>query len=59
MYYKPTSAFKLSKTTKRVMATISDPVRRGQYKRIMMEAQLYAEEADKKPFKGDKSKQDD
>lgn len=59
MIYKPTSAFRLSKEAKRVMARYTDPHKAGLYKRNMIESQLYAEEADKKPVKMAQSKQDE
>jgi hypothetical protein len=37
---KPTAAFKLDQQAKRVMATIVDPHKCGDYKRSMIEAQL-------------------
>lgn len=40
---KPTKTFKLSKTTKRMMATILDAHARGHFKRMMIDAQLEAE----------------
>jgi hypothetical protein len=39
---KPTANFKLSKQTKRFMATFIDPQQRGQYKRDMIQAELAA-----------------
>jgi len=53
---KPTSTFKISKQTKRFMATFVDPQARGQYKRMAIEAQLAAEQA--KFAKVDKSLKD-
>ena len=44
--------FRLSKETKRFMATIIDPIKRGQFKNAMIEAQLAAET----PFKSEKTK---
>jgi len=40
MYMKPGKTFKLSKTTKRRMATIVDPVARHAYKNSMIQAEL-------------------
>jgi hypothetical protein len=37
---KPTSTFKISAQTKRFMATIVDPHKRGAFKRAMIDAQL-------------------
>ena len=37
---KPGKTFKLSKTTKRLMATITNAEDRGAFKRIMIEGQL-------------------
>lgn len=42
--------FKLSKQTKRYMATIVDPIKRSDYKNAMIEAQLAASV----PFKSEK-----
>ncbi len=42
--------FRLSKQTKRFMATIIDPIKRGQFKNAMIEAQLASET----PFKSEK-----
>jgi len=39
---KPGKTFKLSKTTKRMMATITNAEDRGEFKRIMIQAQLAA-----------------
>jgi hypothetical protein len=39
---KPNKTFKLSKQTKRFMATIVDPVKRGEFKRAMIQAELAA-----------------
>lgn len=40
---KPNQNFKLDKQTKRFMATIVDPQKRGEFKRGMIQAQLEAE----------------
>lgn len=53
---KPTSSFKISKQTKRYMATIVDPHQRGEFKRQSIQAQLAAEQA--KHMKFDKSMKD-
>lgn len=45
------SSFKLNKSAKRVMATILDPVKKNEYKRNMIQAQLCIEEAQRKPLK--------
>lgn len=42
MYMKPSKTFKLSKTAKRRMATIVDPVQRHAYKNSMIQAELAA-----------------
>ena len=42
--------FKLSKQTKRYMATILDPVKRSQFKNAMIEAEI----AGAQPFKSEK-----
>jgi hypothetical protein len=39
---KPSKTFKLSKTTKRRMATIADPHERHAYKNMMIQAELAA-----------------
>ncbi len=39
---KATSSFKLSKTSKRIMATHSDPERRANYKNMMIKAEVAA-----------------
>jgi hypothetical protein len=39
---KPTSNFKLSKQSKRFMATYTDPVQRNSFKRDMIQAELHA-----------------
>jgi hypothetical protein len=41
---KPTSNFKLSKQTKRFMATYTDPVARNSFKRDMIQAELHAQQ---------------
>lgn len=40
---KPNSTFKLSKQTKRFMATFVDAHERGHFKRMMIDAQLSAQ----------------
>lgn len=37
---KPTASFKLSKSTKRSLATIIDPIQRSAFKRAMIDAEL-------------------
>lgn len=39
---KPTSSFKLSKTSKRFLSTIVDPHRRGEAKRMAIQGELAA-----------------
>jgi len=39
---KPTANFKLSKQSKRFMATYTDPVARNSFKRDMIQAELHA-----------------
>jgi hypothetical protein len=53
---KPTATFKLSKQTKRFMATIIDNHKRGEYKRAMIDAQLQASIQPKRE-KGNRAKQ--
>ena len=45
--------FKMEKTTKRILATIVDPIKRSEYKNCMIEAQL----AGSVPFKSKKTKE--
>ena len=40
---KPGKTFKLAKRTKTIMATITDPVMRNQFKNMMIDAQLASE----------------
>ena len=42
MYIKPAANFKLSKQTKRFMATYTDPQARNSFKRDMIQAELHA-----------------
>ena len=37
---KTNGTFKLSKSTKRILATMSNPQTRGDYKRLMIDAEL-------------------
>ncbi len=52
----PTKTFKLSKTTKRMMATIVDAHARGHFKRMMIDAQL---ESEKRPVASKNAKNED
>ncbi len=52
---KRTSTFKLSKTTKRRMATIPNDAARHLYKNMMIDAQLAAEEASKRNSRSSKT----
>ena len=45
------SSFKMDKEVKRVAATIVDPVKRSEYKRTMINAQLAFEKAKRETFK--------
>lgn len=45
------SSFKMNKEVKRVAATIADSIERGEYKRIMIDAQLAFEKAKRESFK--------
>ena len=54
MYIKPSKVFKLSKTTKRCMASIVDPVARNAYKNAMIQAQLASEIVIKHKEKSDR-----
>jgi hypothetical protein len=40
MNIKPTASFKMSKQTKRSLALIVDPQKRGEQRRIMIQAEL-------------------
>ena len=51
---KPNQNFKLSKQTKRFMATIIDPQARGQFKRDMIQAQLASEQQAPRRERGDR-----
>lgn len=55
MYIKPSKTFKLSKTTKRRMATIVDPVERHAYKNAMIQAQIASEIVIKHKEKSDRT----
>ena len=54
MYIKPSKTFKLSKTTKRRMASIVDPVERHAYKNAMIQAQIASEIVIKHKEKSDR-----
>ena len=54
MYIKPSKTFNLSKTTKRRMATIVDPVERHAYKNAMIQAQIASEIVIKHKEKSDR-----
>lgn len=41
---KPNSTYKMSKQTKRFLTTIVDPIKRSQFKRMMIDAELAAQE---------------
>jgi hypothetical protein len=56
MYIKPSKTFNLSKTTKRRMATIVDPVERHAYKNAMIQAQIASEIVIKHKDKSDRPK---
>jgi N-methylhydantoinase B/oxoprolinase/acetone carboxylase alpha subunit len=43
MYVKPSKTFRLSKTTKRILATITNDVARNDYKNQMIQAQIASE----------------
>ena len=48
--------FRISKQTKRIMATIIDPVARHSYKNMMIEAQIFgSREFEKKKKKGNET----
>jgi hypothetical protein len=51
---KPDKNFKLSKTAKRILSTITDPQHRGAYKRLMIDAEMEAKKAPPKQEKGSK-----
>ena len=46
---KPTKTFKLRKTTKTMLASITDPTQRNAWKRAMIDAQLCSEVVIKTP----------
>ena len=46
---KPGKTFKLSKPTKTMLASITDPVKRSEWKRAMIDAQLCSEIVIKTP----------
>jgi len=46
---KPNKTFKLSKPTKTILASIVDPVKRSEWKRAMIDAQLCSEIVIKTP----------
>lgn len=48
---KPDKNFKLDKQTKRIADTMTNKHARGAYIKQMINAQLHAEEAERKPFK--------
>lgn len=52
---KPNQNFKLSKQTKRFMATFVDPIARGQFKRDMIQAELASQQSAPRREKGDRS----
>ena len=51
---KPDKNFRLSKTAKRIIATIVDKEQRGSYKRLMIDAELEMKKAPPKSEKGSK-----
>jgi hypothetical protein len=42
---KPNKDFRLSKTTKRMLCTITDPHKRGEWKRLMIDAEISEKQA--------------
>jgi hypothetical protein len=48
---KPTKDFKISKQTKRMMATFKDPVERHAWKNMMIQAELAEKQAKNEKFK--------
>ncbi len=42
---KPSSTFKLSKSSKRILATYTDPVKRGFFKRFAIECEIAEQRA--------------
>ena len=56
MYIKPTANFKLSKQSKRFMATYTDSAARNSFKNDMIQAELHSQlqpsRREKKPFGG-------
>ena len=51
---KPDKNFRLSKTAKRIIATIVDSQQRGSYKRLMIDAEMEMKKAPPKQEKGSK-----
>jgi len=51
---RPDKNFRLSKTAKRILSTITDPQQRGAYKRLMIDAEMEAKKAPPKQEKGSK-----
>jgi hypothetical protein len=52
---KPTKTFKLRKTTKTMLASITDPVKRSEWKRAMIQSQLASEVVVKREPRNDKN----
>jgi hypothetical protein len=52
---KPTSAFKLSKPSKRFLASVVDKEERLKYKKLAIESQLTYEEYEKKKLRVEKT----
>jgi hypothetical protein len=52
---RPDKNFRLSKTAKRIIATIVDKEQRGSYKRLMIDAELEMKKAPPKSEKGRKT----
>ena len=48
---KPNSSFKLSKQTKRISTNFTSSNERNRYIKLMIQAQLLEEEANRKPLK--------
>jgi len=56
---KPGANYKMSKPHKMWAASILDPHKRGEWKRMMINAELYAAETAKQTEKGSKNKSED
>jgi hypothetical protein len=56
---KPNKDFRLSKSTKRILATFIDPHKRGEWKRLMISAEIAEKQAKMAKLTFNKSNQGD